>query len=210
MLQARQLTYAYTGGTAITFPDLNCEKGEQWLLLGQSGSGKTTLLHLLAGLRTPTSGMIQIGETPITKLAPSRLDRFRGQNIGIIFQQSHFVRALTVGENLALARTLAGLPPNPSLISDLLKQLNILHKLDARPNALSVGEQQRVAIARALVNEPLIIFADEPTSALDDENADKVINLLKESVNAAGATLLIVTHDQRLKDQFVKKVELNF
>ncbi|MBR9922884.1 MAG: ABC transporter ATP-binding protein [Bacteroidetes bacterium] len=206
MLEASQLEYAYPGAERMSFPDLKCNSGEHWLLLGQSGSGKTTLLHLLAGLRSPKSGSIQIGDTDITKLSSANLDTFRGQNIGIVFQQAHFVRALTVGENLALARKMAGLSPNEGLIDDLLKRLNISHKKDSRPNQLSVGEQQRAAIARALVNEPLVIFADEPTSALDDQNAEVVIDLLKDSAKAANATLLIVTHDQRLKEVFEKQV----
>ena len=192
----------------MDFPNIECQTGEHWLLLGQSGSGKTTLLHLLAGLRTPSSGTVRIDDTVISQLPTSQLDAFRGRHIGIIFQQSHFVRSLNVEENLALAQNLAGLPVDKSKIRELLTRLNIGHKIKSRTSALSQGEQQRVAIARALVNQPYIIFADEPTSALDDGNTEEVIRLLIEQSEAANATLLVVTHDTRLKERFSKQITL--
>lgn len=211
MLATQDLSYAYNGdrSAALQFPDFRCETGEHWLLLGQSGSGKTTLLHLLAGLRTPLTGKIRINETILNEL-PSRkaMDHFRGRNIGVIFQQSHFVRSLNVQENLMLAQTLAGLKPDLKAIEALLNDLNLSHKIKARTSELSIGEQQRVNIARAVVNKPTVILADEPTSALDDVNTEKVINLLKMEAEAAKATLLIVTHDNRLKSVFDKKIEL--
>ena len=209
MLKAENLTYSYTeSGPKMTFPDIDCPTGEHWLLLGQSGSGKTTLLHLLAGLRTPGSGMVTIHNTVINQLSISQLDAFRGRHIGIIFQQSHFVRSLNVEENLALAQNLAGLPVDRKKIRELLERLNIGHKTKSRTSALSQGEQQRVAIARALVNQPYIIFADEPTSALDDTNTGEVVQLLIEQSEAAGANLLVVTHDNRLKERFSKHITI--
>ncbi|MGH1436791.1 MAG: ABC transporter ATP-binding protein [Lewinella sp.] len=192
----------------LNFPDFECQTGEHWLLLGQSGSGKTTLLHLLAGLRTPLSGEIKVNDTVLNQLSGAKLDQFRGREIGVIFQQSHFLRALTVGENLAMARQLVALPPDDSKIKALLEQLNIGHKFNALPSELSVGEQQRVAIARALVNDPTVILADEPTSALDDKNTEQVVELLKAQAQAANATLLVVTHDNRLKNIFDQQIEL--
>lgn len=210
MLVTQNVSFAYPSGDTppLTFPDIRCGTGEQWLLLGQSGSGKTTLLQLLAGLRTPTQGKITVGDTVINQLTARELDQFRGRQIGVIFQQSHFIRALTVGENLALARKLAGLSPDASLIQSLLEKLNVAHKLHARTQELSVGEQQRVAIARALANQPTIILADEPTSALDDHNTEQVVNLLRQQAESAGATLLVVTHDNRLKSIFEQQIEL--
>ena len=151
MLQTDNLQFSYTGTNTISFPDINCQKGEQWLLLGQSGSGKTTLLHLLGGLLSPTEGMVQVGDTILKKLSTAELDKFRGKHIGIIFQKAHFVRALSVEENLKLAQQLAGLSINTARIKELLDRLNVGHKLHAKTNELSQGEQQRVAIARALV-----------------------------------------------------------
>ena len=208
MLQTHNLEYAYEGQEPLSFPDIDCKEGEQWLLLGQSGSGKTTLLHLLGGLLSPRQGRVRIANTDITELSRQALDKFRGRSFGIIFQQSHFVRALTVEENLVLAQRLAGLPPDRDRIGELLTHLNVGHKLHAKPDRLSVGEQQRVAIARALINRPAIILADEPTSALDDLNCAEVIRLIEREAGAVGATLLVVTHDNRLKEQFKNQVLL--
>lgn len=208
MLKSEALTFHYNSGPDLAFPDIHCKRGEHWLLLGQSGSGKTTLLNLLAGLRTPKSGTILVGDTAINQLSASKLDQFRGQHIGIIFQQSHFIRALTVEENLQLAQKLAGLKIDSNKIKTMLDRLNIGHKLKSKTKDLSVGEQQRVAIARALINEPFVILADEPTSALDDVNTSQVIQLLKEQAQVANATLVIVTHDNRLKVQFEKQIQL--
>lgn len=208
MLKTENLTFAYQGTTPMNFPDINCPTGEHCLLLGQSGSGKTTLLHLLGGLLTPKSGKVWVGNTDIAQLKGTRADRFRGQNIGIIFQKAHFVKSLNVEENLLLAQTLAGEKSDKTRIKNLLERLNIGHKLSARPDRLSQGEQQRVAIARALVNNPKVILADEPTSALDDVNTEEVIQLLEEQARLANATLLVVTHDGRLKNRFENRIEL--
>ena len=206
MLQTNQLQFSYTGAQTLTFPDFTCQKGEQWLLLGQSGSGKTTLLHLLGGLLSPTKGDVKVGDTALKTLSTTALDKFRGKHIGIIFQKAHFVRSLTVQENLVLAQQLAGVAIDKTRIADLLNRLNVGHKLHAKTNELSQGEQQRVAIARAIVNQPAVILADEPTSALDDENCEEVIQLLEEQAAAVGATLLVVTHDGRLKERFEKQI----
>ncbi len=206
MLQTNQLQFSYTGAQTMTFPDFTCKKGEQWLLLGQSGSGKTTLLHLLGGLLSPTKGEVKVGDTSLKSLSTAALDKFRGKRIGIIFQKAHFVRSLTVQENLVLAQQLAGVTIDKARIADLLNRLNVGHKLHAKTNELSQGEQQRVAIARAIVNQPEVILADEPTSALDDENCEEVIQLLEEQAAAVGATLLVVTHDGRLKERFEKQI----
>jgi len=169
----------------LKFPDFSLSKGEQALILGQSGCGKTTLLHLLSGLLKPNSGDVDVANENISKMSGARLDNFRGANIGIVFQTPHFIEALTVKENL-----------------------RVESKLNAKLNALSVGEKQRVSIARALVNSPALILADEPTSALDDKNCDAVLKLVREQAKKHNSTLLIVTHDNRLKDQFDKRIEL--
>ncbi|MEM7571431.1 MAG: ABC transporter ATP-binding protein [Bacteroidota bacterium] len=208
MLATQDLAFSYPQGPELRFPDINCTAGEHWLLLGHSGSGKTTMLQLLAGLRAPSSGKILVADTEINQLPPSQLDVFRGQHIGLVFQQHHFVRALRVWENLAIAQQLAGKPVDRERISALLEQLKIQHKLDARPSQLSVGEQQRLSIARAIVNRPQLILADEPTSALDDQNAEQVLSLLQEQAQAVNATLLIITHDNRLTSKIHQQISL--
>ena len=208
MLETRQLRFSYDNNNALNFPDIVCKRGEQWLLLGQSGSGKTTLLHLLGGLLSPKSGSININDKDISILRGGALDHFRGQNIGLIFQTAHFVRALNVEENLLLAQQLAGNKTDKSLVHSFLEKLNLSHKLKSRPDELSVGEAQRVNVARALINRPPVILADEPTSALDDKNAEEVIQLLEKQAKKANATLLIVTHDGRLKNYFHNQIVL--
>lgn len=208
MLQTKDLAYAYKGRSNIHFPDLQCDNGSHWLLLGQSGSGKTTFLHLLGGLLTPSQGSIYVEDTALHQLSSKELDCFRGKNIGIVFQKAHFVKALDVSENLLLAQHLAGQKASLKDVKKILSNLGLEDKLNVKINQLSMGEQQRVAIARALIKQPKLILADEPTSALDDENSQAVIELLEKQASRVGATLLIVTHDQRLKDYFDNKIVL--
>jgi len=209
MLTTQNLSFSYSGASgALTFPDIHIAPGHHTLIIGRSGCGKTTLLHLLAGLRKPKSGSVNILDTDITDLSSDRLDGFRGKHIGMIFQVPHFMRALTVNENIAIAQSLSGQKISQSRIDDRLKDLNLFEKKNKKTHELSVGEQQRVAIIRAVVNQPKIIFADEPTSALDDHNTNQVINLLKSQADQCDATLIVVTHDQRLKDNFTNMIEL--
>ncbi len=209
MLQSRGLTFSYDKHRSFSFPDIECKTGEQCLLLGESGSGKTTLLHVLGGLRKPTAGSVMVQEQDITKMTGAALDRFRGRHIGIIFQQSHFVTSLTIRENLQLAQKFANLPVDDEKILQILNRLNIGDRSEAKPQRLSVGEQQRASICRALINGPDLILADEPTSALDDSNCEEVVNLLQDQAAREGATLMIVTHDTRLKTRFSHQIELH-
>jgi ABC-type lipoprotein export system ATPase subunit len=208
MVKVNGLTYNYSSEVQLKFPDFSLSKGEQALILGQSGCGKTTLLHLLSGLLKPNSGVIDVENENILNMSGARLDKFRGANIGIVFQTPHFIEALTVKENLTLTQTLAGKSKNVAKIKSLLLDLGVESKLNSKLNTLSVGEKQRVSIARALVNSPALILADEPTSALDDENCNAVLKLVREQAKKHNPTLLIVTHDNRLKDQFDKRIEL--
>ena len=208
MLQAKELNYEYPGGPSLSFPEMTCSSNEKLLILGNSGCGKTTLLHMLAGILKPKRGSVSIDSTNMTSLSGNQLDQFRGRHIGLIFQKSHFVKSLSVLENLTLAQTLAGVGKNETKVMQILKSLNLDHKVDSSTDQLSVGEQQRVAIARAMVNEPKVILADEPTSALDDENCEKVIELLEEQAADRNAALIIVTHDARLKSFISNQIHL--
>jgi putative ABC transport system ATP-binding protein len=208
MIITNNLTYQYPGESQITFPNIAGQNREPLLILGGSGTGKTTLLHLIAGLMRPVSGNIMINNTDITTLTTKALDTFRGNNIGIIFQQNHFISALNVIDNLTLAQKLAGTPVDKNKCLSFLDSLNIGGKSQKMTNELSQGERQRVAIARALVNDPSIILADEPTSALDDNNCTEVMSLLNKQASANNAKLIIVTHDNRLKEAYAEKVLL--
>lgn len=206
MLQAKNIEFHYDSNQKFQIPDINLNSGEQLLIIGKSGSGKTTILNILGGLLKPLSGEIIIDRTSVYSLSGGRLDKFRGKNIGIIFQKPHILAALNVEENLKLANFFVG--EKNDLINPLLKELGIYEKRKANVNTLSEGEAQRVSIARALVNNPKIILADEPTASLDDENAVNVVKLLKQQAEKYKAALIIVTHDQRVKDLISNQITI--
>jgi ABC-type lipoprotein export system ATPase subunit len=207
MIKTESLKFSYDGKKYFDFPDINLDSGENLLIIGNSGIGKTTLLHLLAGILKPESGSISVSGTDISKFYDTELDKFRGDNIGIVFQKPHFISSLTINENLKLAQYLS-----PSKISrdakKILESLNIKDKYQQKPNQLSEGEKQRASIALALINSPSLILADEPTSSLDDFNCNNVIKLLKKQAKDHRAQLIVITHDARLKKHFKNNLNL--
>jgi len=206
MIETKSLKFSYDGKFVFEFPNIKLKNGENLLILGNSGIGKSTLLHNLAGILTPQSGSIKIFGNDISKFSEIEIDKFRGENIGIIFQRPHFVNSLTVKENLQLAKYLGkNLEGN---IKETLSSLKILDKIDKKPNDLSQGEKQRVSIAIAIINSPKLILADEPTSSLDDSNCNNVVNILKEQASKKNAQLIVITHDSRLKKHFRTSLQL--
>jgi len=202
MLDCSELSFSYDTKKTFNFPSFSCEKGDTLLILGNSGTGKTTLLHLLALLLTPNSGSIKIKGKELAMLTAKDASQMRANHLGIIYQKPHFVNSLNVLDNLLLANYLADRKQSKTQAQNLAQNLGISVLLDKNTSILSGGEQQRVSIARALMNNPDVILADEPTSNLDDENCNKVIELLTNQSKNIGAALVIVTHDQRLKDNF--------
>ena len=208
MVSIKNLHFSYNESTEFQFPDMNCSASETLLITGNSGKGKTTLLHLVGGLLRAKSGEVSIDGKNISVLSEKELDQFRGRNIGLVLQQSHFVASLNVLENVVLASWLATGKKATEKAKSLLKELDLEDQQHKLPSSLSMGQQQRVSIARALINEPKLLLADEPTSSLDDENASRVADLLAKLSKEYKASLVIVTHDQRLKDKFSNHINL--
>lgn len=178
------------------------------LISGNSGAGKTTLLHLMGGLISILEGEVWVSGVPLSSLSSQELDRFRGRNIGFVFQQPSFIQSLSVLENIQAAQYfgIGGVDTKEAI--RLLNELGIERYRNKKTNELSGGERQRLSIARALSIAPAIILADEPTSSLDNTNAHKVYDLLKSEAEDNNATLIVVTHDDRLKSKFENRVEL--
>jgi putative ABC transport system ATP-binding protein len=202
MFQLRDVRHAYNGVDALQIRHWLAEQGEHWLVLGPSGSGKTTLLHILAGILKPSFGEVIVAGNALGKLKPGELGRFRGRHIGIVLQRLHLIGSLTVAQNLLMAQFFSGLGQNPSRVHEVLDDLGMRHKAEAYPHELSFGQAQRVAVARAVVNRPTVLLADEPTSNLDDAHCMQTLDLLEAQARACSATLMIATHDQRIRARF--------
>ncbi|MBB2150719.1 ABC transporter ATP-binding protein [Pedobacter gandavensis] len=209
MISLKSVAHRYDQQQDIRFEDWQIDAGSQWLLLGASGSGKSTLLHILTGILKPTQGSVSIKGTSIYDLSSKELDQFRGRNIGIVFQRPHLIKSLSISENLVIAQSFAKLPTDLKRVNEVLDALGISHKKNAYPDQLSQGQLQRVSIARAVINKPALLIADEPTSSLDDNNAAVVLDLLMQQSGANQATLLVATHDKRVKDAFKHTYELS-
>lgn len=208
MLKTQSISFSYDNLNQFSFPDINLNNGEELLILGKSGVGKTTLIQILAGLLEPNSGSIDYNGIQINNLSPKKIDQFRGQNIGMVFQKPRFVKNISVLDNLLLSLYLSRKKQDTARAVELLDQVGLGHKVNNIPNDLSQGEQQRAAIALAVVKNPSMILADEPTSSLDDTNCQKTLNLLRQQAITTNAKLIIITHDQRLKRQFNKSITL--
>ncbi len=208
MLSLNSLIHSYDEGTKIEYPDWEVGKGEHSVILGNSGSGKTTLLHIIGGLLKPHSGSVTIQETDISTMNQSSLDRFRGSHIGIVFQKPHLVGSLTVFENLALSQYLGKGTVERQEVLKTMERLGIEELRTRKTHQISQGQAQRVAIGRALLNRPTLLLADEPTASLDDENCEKVIRLLMAQAEAYDCTLIVATHDQRVKSELKNTLAL--
>jgi len=185
---------------ALDGVDIDVSAGEMTLLVGPSGCGKTTLLSIIAGLLEPTRGEVTVLGQNLVKMSGGRKVRFRGQNIGFVFQQYNLLPALTAAENAAVPLLIAGQPRQQAIAraAELLQLLGLGARLQALPNQLSGGQQQRVAIARALIHEPKLLVCDEPTAALDAHSGQTVMELLTRVAVQPGRAVIVVTHDHRI------------
>jgi putative ABC transport system ATP-binding protein len=169
--------------------------GEFTAIMGPSGSGKSTLLHCLAGLDTPTSGQVFVGETDLTQLNDKRLTELRRDKVGFVFQAFNLVPTLNARENITLPLDIAGRDVDQAWFDEVVTTIGIKDRLTHRPSQLSGGQQQRVAGARALVSRPEIVFADEPTGNLDSRSGAELLGFLRTAVRDHGQTIVMVTHD---------------
>jgi putative ABC transport system ATP-binding protein len=180
---------------ALAGVSLRLAAGEFTAIMGPSGSGKSTLLHTMAGLDTPTSGSIELGDTDITSLSDTKLTLLRRDKLGFIFQSFNLLPTLTALENITLPLSIAGRKPDREWLDTVIDTVGLRERLSHRPSELSGGQQQRVAAARALASRPQIVFADEPTGALDSRSAAELLGFLRGAVHELGQTIVMVTHD---------------
>jgi len=197
--RSHQLTKVYGRGdaevTALDGITVEFAAGMFTAIMGPSGSGKSTLLHCMAGLDTPTSGQVFVGQTDLTTLSDKELTMLRRDNIGFVFQAYNLVPTLTAGENITLPMDIAGRDPDQVWVDSLIDAVGLRDRLGHRPSELSGGQQQRVAAARAFASRPHIVFADEPTGNLDSKSGQGLLEFLREAVRDRGQTIVMVTHD---------------
>jgi len=201
-----------SGGTVSVLRDidLSVEQGEYIAIVGKSGSGKSTLLNMITGIDHPTGGSVSINSTDVHRLSESRLAKWRGRHVGIVFQFFQLIPTLTIRENLLLAMDFVGsIPKNARNVraEALLDQVGILPHADKLPAALSGGEQQRAAIARALANDPPVLVADEPTGNLDSKTTEAIQRLFSGLVKE-GKTVIVVTHEDVSRPDYSRIVSL--
>jgi putative ABC transport system ATP-binding protein len=212
MIVANSLSRHFGAGaaqvTAVDDLSLEIPKGQKAAILGRSGSGKSTLLNLIAGLDTPSSGTIMVNDREPAKLDSEGKAKFRLNEIGVVFQSFQLIPQRTAFQNIELPLILAGMPvlKRRKKVRELLTRVGLEKRAHHKPRQLSGGEQQRVSIARAMVNDPPVILADEPTGNLDTANASEVMKLMLEMVEAQGATLCLITHDESLADDIADRV----
>ena len=207
MITISEVFKTYDNGTkALKGVSLNIKDGEFVFIVGPSGSGKSTIIKLLVGELKPTSGKVNVNGFDVGSLKSKYIPYLR-RTVGVVFQDSRLIDKKTVYENVAFVMRAVGAPQRviKKRVPYVLDLVGLLKKARRYPTELSGGEQQRVAIARALVNNPDVIIADEPTGNLDPERSLELMTLF-EKINALGTTVLVVTHEKELVDQFGKRV----
>ena len=200
----KNLDFVIANKTILSELNFSLDNGSHLIISGPSGSGKSTLINLMSGLYRPTSGYVSFESNDYSKLTDKDIDDMRAKNFGLIFQRLHLIKHLTVEQNILLGFNKIKLPNIEKLIEDI----GLTAKKKQLAKDLSFGESQRVAIARGVVNNPKIIFADEPTSSLDDENTTRVLKLISAQANKNKSSIVISTHDERVKKFFKNILEI--
>ena len=198
MLICENLSFSIDGHKLFSNIDFKIKNEKDLLITGPSGIGKTTLLSILCGLQQPTAGNIFYNDICLYNLTENKIDEFRGNQLGIVFQNFNLINTFTIKQNLQLANTALDLKDNDHMY-DLLQRVNLADKSHVMVSKLSIGEKQRVAIARAFIGKPKWVFCDEPTSSLDDNNTDMIIQLIKEECQRYKSSLILITHDKRIQ-----------
>ena len=206
-LVLRDIRKSYREPSGNRLPVLNIDlfeigEAEQVVLVGSSGGGKTTLLNVIAGITTPDSGSVTIGGMEITAMHEVMRDRFRAEKIGVVFQTFNLLPAFSALENVLLGMSFGRGKVDRALAMSLLDRVGLSHRMNHRPNKMSVGEQQRVAVARALANSPALLLADEPTANVDTANQENILSLIREACEENKVSLLMVTHAPEVAAQF--------
>jgi putative ABC transport system ATP-binding protein len=194
---ARRYGEGDTSVDALRGVSLEVEVGKLTAVMGPSGSGKSTLMHILAALDRPTGGYVTIAGTKLGDLSDTEITKLRRQHIGFVFQFFNLLPMLTAEENMLLPLSIAGRKPVKAEFDELIEKVGLADRRSHRPSELSGGQQQRVAIARALVSNPTVVFADEPTGNLDSKTGGEILDLLHDSVESRGQTMVMVTHEAR-------------
>jgi putative ABC transport system ATP-binding protein len=194
---------------ALRGVSFSVQRGELVAIVGPSGSGKSTLLHIMGTLERPTSGVVRIGGVDAAQLEDREVSRLRAHQIGFVFQQFFLAEHATVRENVADGLLYAGVPAaeRHARADEALQRVGLTDRASFRPTKISGGQRQRVAIARALVGRPAIVLADEPTGNLDSSTGQAIMELLHE-LNAAGATILVITHDAALAERIPRQIRM--
>ena len=197
MLICENLSFSIDGHKLFSNINLNIENQKDLLITGPSGIGKTTLLSILCGLQKPTEGKVLYDDINLYNLVENKIDYFRGDKLGIVFQNFNLINAFTIKQNLELANTTQG--SEEKKLYDLLQRVGLADKSHIKVSKLSVGEKQRLAVARAFIGNPKWIFCDEPTSSLDDNNTEIISQFIKDESTRCKASLILITHDKRVQ-----------
>jgi len=197
MLICENLSFSIDGHKLFSNINLNIENQKDLLITGPSGVGKTTLLSILCGLQKPTAGKVLYDDINLYNLVENKIDYFRGDKLGIVFQNFNLINAFTIKQNLELANTTQG--SEEKKLYDLLQRVGLADKSHIKVSKLSVGEKQRLAVARAFIGNPKWIFCDEPTSSLDDNNTEIISQFIKDESTRCKASLILITHDKRVQ-----------